>query len=192
MFWTLSYILFDPVLLKDLKKEIEPVFADSESPNVSNLFNSCPLLHSTCEEALRLTIWSMGVRSVTSPCTISGKTLQPGHKLLMPYRVMHFNAAVFGSHPEKFNPKRFMEDKDLAKSTSYRPFGGGSHLCPGRLLARREVQVFVAAVLHRFEIEVDRERGKEAKFPKMDDGMPSGGIQDPVKGERVLMRMRQI
>lgn len=108
-------------------------------------------------------------------------------------------------------------DKDLARSKSFRPFGGGTTYCPGRFVARQEVYMFVVVVLHRFRIEVmggegdtegvneEAEKTKEEKInpkketpptkksprlPELDHKKPSLGIMGPIKGADVLLRVR--
>ena len=105
----------------------------------------------------------------------------------MPYRVMHFDTTVFGVDAAAFNPKRFTTKKTLGTHKSYRPFGGAAHYCPGRYIARREVQMFTAVMLMRFEITLI---GDKSRFPKMDDTLPSGGIQTLLKGEDLIVRVR--
>jgi cholesterol 7alpha-monooxygenase len=119
--------------MEEIKAEIEPAFhGDRQSaPDLDYIFESCPLLASTCEEVLRLTIWSIGARTVQTNTVIGGKKLRPGRKVLMPYRTMHFDSTVFGADATAFNPRRFMEKKTLVNSKSYRPFGGAAHYCPG-------------------------------------------------------------
>jgi cholesterol 7alpha-monooxygenase len=182
-------VLFDNDLLKALKSEIQPVFEKDGTLQADLLFQSCPLLSSTCEEVMRLTNWPIGTRTVTAETYIGGKKLRPGRKLMMPYRSMHSDTNVFGADAAQFNPRRFMDNKALLKSTSYRPFGGAAHYCPGRFIARMEVQMFVAVMLNRFKIRLVDSSGKKASFPKMDDSLPSGGIQAPAKGHDLIIRV---
>ncbi|OAF98770.1 cytochrome P450 [Paraphaeosphaeria sporulosa] len=194
VFWIISYLLFHPQLMEELKVEIEPAFRDGNhsTPDLSFLFDSCPLLASICEEVLRLTNWPIGTRTVQTDTIIGGKKLRQGRKLLMPYRAMHFDPAVFGADATAFNPKRFIMKKTLVTHKSYRPFGGAAHYCPGRYIARREVQMFTAVMLMRFEITLleGEGPGNRSHFPKMDDTLPSGGIQVPSKGEDLIVRVR--
>lgn len=104
----------------------------------------------------------------------------------MPYRAMHFGSVLFGANANDFIPRRFKENRGLMNNKSYRPFGGASHYCPGRWIARRGVYVFIAIMLKRFDMELVEEK----RFPKMDDTLPSGGVQGPLKGEDLVVRVR--
>lgn len=153
-----------------------------------------PHLNAAYDEVLRHANNAMGVRLVTGETTIGGKTLRPGRKLLMPYRQLHLDEApsVWGdqvsSRPaSEFDAGRFLRNKDLARGPSFRPFGGGNGYCPGRFLARREVFMFVAAVLGRFEVTLVS--SDVQGFPELDLGTPTGGILTPKAGQDVLVRV---
>lgn len=111
----------------------------------------------------------------------------------MPYKQLHFEPSVFGANTAAFDPQRFLRNKSLLRSTSWRPFGGAATYCPGRFLARREVYMFVATVLLRYDIRlapgVD---GAKPKFPVLDESIPSGGILSPTLGDDLLMEVRQV
>lgn len=156
VFWIISRLLFEPKLKEEIVAEIEPAFRgeSNSAPDLDYLLYSCPLLASTCEEVLRLTIWSIGTRSVLSDTAIGGKKLRQGRKLIMPYRAMHY--------------------------------------CPGRYVARREVQMVTAVILKRFDMSLQEgdSKGQMSAFPKMDDTLPSGGIQAPLRGEDLIIRIK--
>jgi cholesterol 7alpha-monooxygenase len=59
----------------------------------------------------------------------------------------------------------------------------------GRFIARREVQMYTALMLMRFHMSLVQGESKRA-FPKMDNALPSGGIQVPLKGEDLIIRVR--
>lgn len=99
----------------------------------------CPRLEAVFNEVVRLTSSSSSIRNVTSLTEIGGKLLHKGTKVLIPYRQLHLNEDIFGADLLHFNAERFFTNKELARSSSYRPFGGGVTYCPGRFLARREV-----------------------------------------------------
>jgi hypothetical protein len=47
----------------------------------------------------------------------------------------------------------------------------------------------VATALTRFRLELASEVGGRPIFPRADDGLPSGGINAPMVGEDVLVRV---
>lgn len=124
--------------------------------------------------------------------TIGGKALQPGRKLLMPYKQLHMDAAVFGPDADSFDARRFMNNKTLERSTSWRPFGGAKTHCPGRFLARREVYMFLVIVLFRFDLKlVPRPGERTPQFPRADTSIPAGGLLPPVKGDDLFVEIRR-
>ncbi|ROV93123.1 hypothetical protein VSDG_07346 [Cytospora chrysosperma] len=106
-----------------------------------------------------------------------------------PYVVSDF--FTFDDNVDQFDPRRFLNDKSLLRSTSWRSFGGASTHCPGRFLARREVYMFVAIVLFRFDIKVvPAPREETPRFPRVDEAIPAGGLLPPVAGDDVFVEVR--
>lgn len=106
--------------------------------------------------------------------------------MVLPLRQLHLNSSVFGTDVNEWVPQRFVRNEKLGHSSSYRPFGGGLTYCPGRLIARQEVTVFVAVMLKRFDVEVVG----DGKLPRLDGRKPSTGMMSPGPGEDVLVRLR--
>ncbi len=187
------------------------------SPNVSYLIDSCPLLTSVFDELLRYATAVMGQRTAVQRVALGGHNhskdrdddnnnnnkndgpqrnrvgggrceLRPGTKVLMPYRQMHFNPAVFGAAAHRFDARRFLRRPALARSTSFRPFGGAAAHCPGRFLARREICMYVAIALHRFELALAQPDA--AVFPRLDDKKATGGMFMPVEGDDVVVLVK--
>lgn len=127
-----------------------------------------------------------------------GKLLSPGKVVLIPCRQLHFDERHFGGNALQFRPERFLEDKDLSRSTSFKPFGGGTTYCPGRFLAKREVFTFVALFLCRFEVDLGPPEDELAtkswslpSFPKIEEMKPCLGIMGPAKNEDVKIYVRR-
>ena len=202
-FWITTHLLHDHSLLTEVRKEIAPCFSvSSDNPHLSkltslsSLFESTPILSSVYNEGLRMYNAPMGARTVTAPCTLPSAPaiiLQPGKKLLMPYRQLHFDPNMWGPDIDHFEPKRFLGpsgEKLRSANPNFRPFGGGSTYCPGRFLAWREIALFVACLVTRFDIKlVD----KDADMPVLDERKPTGGMMGPVKGDQgeVLMEVKE-
>ena len=160
-----------------------------------HLLDHCPHLNSAFNEILRLTSTPANVREVVAPATIGGKSLTPGMKIFIPQRQLLMDEEGFGISAQDADFERFFNDKTLEKSGYYRPFGGGTTLCSGRFLARREVLAFVATLLWRYNIDKVDEgeqvlgvRGKP--FPKLNLAKPSLGIASPSPGDDVIITVR--
>ena len=119
---------------------------------------------------------------------INGYHLRAGNHLLIPYRKLHFNPAVFGNDAESFNPRRFLDQKGLAGSSSWQPFGGGQTLCPGRFIAQQSILVFVAMLLHRFDLSL----AGPQRFPRACHGRPVLGIMPAMDDVSVLISERKV
>ena len=96
---------------------------------------------------------------------------------------LHFDPQAWGSQPHVFKPNRFRENAKDSKSQSYRPWGGGQTLCPGRVFARRSINAFVALLLSRYDITVD-----PTHFPVADGAKPSPGVILVAQGEDVILK----
>jgi cytochrome P450 len=90
---------------------------------------------------------------------------------MMPYRQMHMNGSVFGDDAGKFVAERFIKNPGLRKFNM--AFGGGATMCPGRHLATQTVLVFVAMLLHKFDVELENPR---QQFPVAEEAVPVLGI----------------
>ncbi|KAH0492645.1 hypothetical protein TgHK011_007590 [Trichoderma gracile] len=95
------------------------------------------------------------VRFITADTIIGGKLLREGNRLLIPFRQLHFDKTVSGETADSFDHERFLERPGLTQSSTWRPFGGGGTMCPGRHAAKRCVLLFVVLLLQRFDMEVD-------------------------------------
>ncbi len=139
-----------------------------------------------------MTSSSMSVRNVLEPLTVGGKDLRAGTKVLIPYRQLHFDDKVFGANAAVFDSERFLASKELSRSSSYRPFGGGTTYCPGRFIAKKEVLTFVALVLERFDIALPEQKlGSMASFPQIEDGKPCLGIMGPRDGWDTILKVKK-
>lgn len=181
-------------LLDTLRDEIRPalsVFSNSGElkVNMAHLLDakSCPLLASIYEETVRFTDDALGVRFVQHETRLSSDRvlLRAGRTLLMPYREIHFDGAVFGRNADVFDPFRFMppskgenrgeKQVPLSRSASLKPFGGGNGFCPGRFLALRQAYMLTALFLFRFDVRFRDGTEDERAFPVMDVATRTGG-----------------
>ncbi len=199
-FWLLAHIIFNPSLLSSIREEMAPAIK-SQDIDIEFLVSEthCPLINATFNETLRYTSAATSGRVVLAPTTIGNHhILYPGAKVLMPYRLNHFDEKVFGPNPMDFDPQRFLRNGELVKHPAFRPFGGGSQYCSGRFLARREVIGFLVFVLHRFDLDLSgtvddgaSELGAQIRFPRQDVNTPNLGIISPVPGDEIRVAIRR-
>ncbi|KAF7511886.1 hypothetical protein GJ744_003119 [Endocarpon pusillum] len=185
LFWALAHLLQDPDLLATIRDETAPAIKPGKGVSIPYLIDSCPWLSALFNEVLRVYDGVSSTRLVTAPTSIGGKALPVGSRVVVPVQQLHFNRSIYGPDVNEFAPERFIRSKNLTHSSSYRPFGGGTSYCPGRLLARQEVSVFIALALARFDVEIVGERG----VPVVDKGLPAGGVMSPKPGEDLLLRL---
>ena len=176
--------MFDPILLAGLKAETAPAYHDS-SVDAEYLMTKCPRLDSVYQEALRVVNGALSARKIIAPTMIGNKVLDIGATIIIPFRQLHYNKEVFGNVPGHFDPERFLKDKTLANSSSFRPFGGGVNYCPGRFLAKQEMLVFTALALHRFDICLSKDRVRQ--FPLLDMSTPALGVNSAQEGMDVFI-----
>lgn len=170
-FWLLSYLVHDSALLESIRSEILPATQKNRIDH-RYLTEHCPYLDSVFNEAMRLTMRSPLVRNVSETAVLGGKTLRSGNMVMVPYRHLHLDSAAWGPTSEDFQGDRFLRDKTLKTSLSYRPWGGGSTMCTGRHLAKKAIFAFVALLLSRFDVGLETKQS----FPRADFSKPSPGI----------------
>ena len=178
--------------MASIRAEIKPAFR-SNTVNFSYILERCPLLMSVFNETLRLTYGSVSVRRVMAPTVIGEKTLRSGTSLVIPIRQLHYDDEAFGGDADAFDPQRF-SNNDLDHSPSFLPFGERFNAFPRPFLAKREVLVFVALVLKRFEIEVagnSSEEKADPSPPEIDSVCQTLGIMQPVKGTEVYINLKE-
>lgn len=186
-FWLFAYLLHDTSLLESIREETSQTFSGNDV-DLNRLTKGCPRLEALLNEILRFTVSSQSTRRVDSPTVIGGKTLQPGAFVFIPYRQLHFNEDVFGKDASTFVADRFLKHPELSRHPSFRPFGGGTTYCPGRFIARQEVYIFVALMLHNYDVELAT---TSQQFPRVNDRNPALGAVGPIPGDDLRMRIKR-
>ena len=185
----LAYILFDNNLYKAAREEVNGAW-DGGNLDVKTLCANATVLDRTFHECLRLKAGAMMGRKVLAATRIGNKMLKTGGTVLIPSRQLHSNANVWGSDHQEFSEARFAENEDLLKHSSYRPFGGGVSLCPGRKIAKEQVLALVAILIHRFDIELDQNMLQQ--FPRPDVSTPALGVTGPATGMDVFVKLNPL
>jgi cytochrome P450 len=186
VFWMLAYLLHNPQILSEYRKETEAAFSRDRlvDPFLLQNVEKCPKVDAIWNETLRLSGWSASVRLITEDTTIGDKLMRKGNRVLVPHRLLHFDENTFGGNTHEFRPDRWK--KHLTRNPSWRPFGGGKTTCSGRFLARFSVTTYVATLLRRFDINML----DNPHFPKADEGRPVLGIMSIKEGSDFKVELR--
>ena len=189
-FWLLADVLYRPELLQQIRSEVAKAFSHGEacSPDMKILMDQCPILNATFYEGIRLHGGATAVRRVREVTTVAGYSLQPGADVMVPYRELLLHQGTWGDDAECFNHERFLHNATLSSSKWFKPFGGGTTYCPGRMLARQVSLLFLATVLHKFDIEVVGGCDSQP-FPRMNEAVPTAGILSPHIGQDIRVRI---
>lgn len=117
------------------------------------------------------------------------KTRLPRPNVTSTSRRNHHQDAIVDDTDETANaePSYFSID---GLSTSWIPFGGGSHLCPGRHFAKQEMIITTAVLLSAYDIELVEEKGK--KPPQVDRRYFGHGTMPPDRKIPFRIRRRKV
>lgn len=142
-FWMLLLMYSHPGLVDDIRKEVDPIVATTESDgetlrtlNVTSLKSDCPLLTSVFQEVLRFRSMGTSIRQVMEDTILNGQwLLKKDCMIQMPSRVVHKDALLWGLDVDEFNPRRFLKDEvqktpngKRPTAVAFRAFGGGKTL----------------------------------------------------------------
>ena len=210
--WMLFHIIDDSSLYTEVLAELQTALRDpilkptsitqlSENIDIPKLV-SLPLLFAIYTEVLRLYVAVNVSREVKNSFTLDGHTLKAGRIMMVPSWIGHHDSNYWAS-PEKFDPSRFLStdekgqkqfDGKLTQGGRYFPYGGGAHICPGRLFAKQEILAGVATVLLGFEIEkigwVNKKEKPVSGFAKPALGYVGNGVMAQDRDLMVKIRRR--
>jgi len=181
-FWLLYHIFSCPELLSSIREELLSLITITGTIPVLKLQKLCPLLLATFKEVLRYRTHSSSSRYVRHETLLDGRyLLKKGSIIQIPGAVIHRNPDLWAADARDFNPRRFLKNpisalsssaslnsagsdhstdsaNDLPnnslalKRASFRAFGGGATLCPGRHFATSTLLAVIAMMVLRFDI----------------------------------------
>ncbi len=155
MSFALYNLLRQPELYKQVQDEADRIFAagDPEAEMLSK--SEIDLTYRFFMESQRLyPIIPMLIRTVMNGCVVEGYELPVGAKIHLVYSATHYMEDVFPD-PFSFDIERHKEDTDKThRSTSYAPFGLGTHRCLGFRWVELHLAASLLMLLHYFRFEM--------------------------------------
>jgi len=206
LFWMVCNLLLDSILRQHVTAELRSCFDENGNLDVDALtgrdMSAMPFTNALWHETLRVTNSASSARYVATSTSVGGLHLRKGDRVIVPYRQLHYNSQVFGPSAFEFNFKQWLETDDLDRNPSYRPFGGGLWLCPGRFLAKQEICMAIAYLLYRYDVELtpfdchgssaqDKSQNFQQAMPRMDESSPGIGVVSAVKGDDYTIRLKK-
>ena len=168
-FWCIYYLFSRPELLEELRASIESHsthFMGEESITMSTvdvhvLITQVPLLSGIVKEVLRVLSASASVRVLTENTVLDDKyKLKKNALVFLPAPGLHFSTSIFGNDATEFNPERWSSEGAKFPAASFRAFGGGSSLCPGRHLSMNEIISILAVMAMKYDISPVGNKGQ--------------------------------
>jgi len=154
--WTLLYVIHNPNIQDKLHQELDYVIGKDRLPDLEDK-RSLPFLQATIAETLRITsVAPLALpHKATVDATLQGYHIPKGTTVLVNLWSLHHDPDIWND-PNDFRPERFL-DKDgnfvPPKVDHFLPFSGGRRVCLGESLARIELFLVLARLLHSFRFE---------------------------------------
>ena len=155
--FALYNLLRDPELHRRIQEEADRVFADGD-PEAEALGKSeIDLTYRFFMESQRLyPIIPMQIRTVMNNCMVEGYELPAGSKIHLVQAATHYMEDVFPD-PLSFDVERHrsrQREKRTDRSTSYAPFGLGTHKCLGFRWVELHLAVNLLMLVRHFRFEL--------------------------------------
>ncbi|KAL9961429.1 hypothetical protein ACROYT_G030367 [Oculina patagonica] len=154
--WAMLYLIHNPVVQQKLHQELDQVIGPDRLPELEDKKN-LPYLEATITETLRLS--SVGPLAIphkaTVDTTLQGYSIPKGTTVLTNLRSLHHDPEIW-DEPNEFRPERFLNEGGNfvpPKSDRFLPFSAGRRGCFGESLARIEIFLVLARLLHSFKFE---------------------------------------
>lgn len=200
IFYMLIHIFSDPDLLRDIREEIDATSVlcvtgeTTRYLRILTMREKCVLLQSTFQELLRVHALGSSVRYVREDILLQDQyLLKKGMVVQMPMAVMHSDISAWGADVKEFQPRRFLKLRNDVRefktnATAYRPFGGGTSLCPGRHFVTLEAMALAACFVLRFDV---MPVGEKWNIPRQKQESMATNVFPPEEDIKVKIKKRQ-
>lgn len=154
--WALIHLIHNPEVQQMLHQELDHVIGPDRLPELGDKKN-LPYVEATITETLRIS--SLVPLSVPHKATVDtslqGYCVPKGTTVLTNLWSIHHDPDIW-DEPYSFRPKRFLDEKGNFAAPSFDrflPFSAGRRACLGEPLARIELFLVLARLLHNFRFE---------------------------------------
>jgi cytochrome P450 len=151
--WTFYCLAKNPRVRRKLHAEVDAVL--SGRPPQFDELGSLSYTERVIKESLRLFPPISHIpRRVTEADEIGGYSIPQGSLVVVSPYATHRHPE-FWPNPEGFDPERFLPESESKRPRyAYFPFGGGPRVCIGNFFSILEMQIVVAMVAQRYEVNL--------------------------------------
>ncbi|KAF7502305.1 hypothetical protein GJ744_006148 [Endocarpon pusillum] len=194
-FWVVFHAFSNPTNLSRLREEASKllIIQNDESGRIFRILDATRVRDNTflvsfLEESLRLQALGAGNRYVVEDTLLDGRyLLKKDSLIIIPNEGFHSDPSIWGADPKIFDADRFLRLKGKkVNPASFRGFGGGANLCPGRFFAMTEVLTMVSVLALGYDLEPYSGRWS---YPGEDHSNMSLIVPPPA--DKVVVRLRR-
>ncbi|KAK5996005.1 Cytochrome P450 monooxygenase claM-like protein [Cladobotryum mycophilum] len=186
--WILCYLAQDPYWYDKAQTEVDGVVAkyratvDEDPKNILSRLtleqweSEFPILYAGLLDSIRLNLPGASMRQNTSgkdiPVGNTGVVIPKDAFAVYPLEDAHMNENLY-QNPSKWNPGRYLNDRDEGKQEpmGYIGWGAGLHPCLGMRMAKLEITITSALFISNFDFKRCDKKGNPTSTPLPDFDM---------------------
>ncbi len=143
-----------PELYERVRAEADALFADGDPDGQDLNPANMDVTHRLMMETLRLyPIVALAMRNVMNTCVVEGFELPAGARVIIASTAAHYMEDVF-PEPLSFDIDRYLPPRNEHASTSYAPYGLGTHACMGFRWSEVQLALNLLMLAHYFRFEL--------------------------------------
>jgi cytochrome P450 len=164
-FWLLYQVFSDACALQDIRNELTELSTEKSSASDNSrcrilsldlIRTKCPTLNAMLDETLRFHSSVINIKQVQHDTTLAEQYLLKKDAIIMiPGQSVHHEKEIWGPNADVFDHLRILgpeSKRKLSSTSSFRPFGAGATMCPGRHFSTNVILSLVAMVVLKYDI----------------------------------------
>lgn len=161
--WALALMQQHPEWEERALKEVDEVLG-GRLPSFED-WQRLPVVKACWEEAMRMYPPAfINGRTAVGDCELGGYFVPKGTMVMLNVVGTHYHPE-FWDNPEKFDPARFLNDRDKSRHMcAYYPFGVGARMCIGKYMGTVEAVLAISMIYQRYRLVLDAGAGIEPKI----------------------------
>ncbi|PZC78548.1 cytochrome P450 18a1 [Helicoverpa armigera] len=156
LLWMIVFMLRNPDVKRRVQEELDAVIGRERLPTIEDMPN-LPYTETTILETLRMSniVPLATTHSPTKDVHLNGYRIPAGSQVVPLINCVHMDPNLW-DEPNKFNPSRFIDETGkIRRPEFFMPFGVGRRMCLGDVLARMEMFMFFACMMHQFDVQME-------------------------------------